>query len=238
LPAPVQEYIEANPNATAEDIQEFMREHAPELTQKYKSTEDVQRLLERKASWWNNAADFLVVGMKHILSGPDHILFVVSLLLVFATIRDILRLTLTFTIAHSITLILAGTGTLTLSSRIVEPLIALSIAYVAFTSVYLKKYAVFGRARSKMIAVFFFGLFHGLGFAGLLKEIKIPSDRFVSSLFSFNLGIEFGQLCIVALALPLIYLCRKRAWYPMVIKGIAGVITVAGIIWMVQRIVG
>ncbi len=82
--------------------------------------------------------DFFRIGVGHILSGPDHILFVLSLLLVFISWKDILKLTGIFTIAHSITLILAGTGILVLSSRIVEPMIALSIAYVALTSVFLK----------------------------------------------------------------------------------------------------
>ncbi len=81
--------------------------------------------------------DFFRVGVSHILNGPDHILFVLSLLLVFVSWKDILRLTGIFTIAHSITLLLAGTGILVLSSSIVEPMIALSIAYVAFTSVFL-----------------------------------------------------------------------------------------------------
>jgi predicted anti-sigma-YlaC factor YlaD len=83
--------------------------------------------------------------------------------------------------------------------------------------------------------VFVFGLFHGLGFAGLLEEIHVPEEKFVSSLFAFNIGIEIGQLIIVAVALPLIFLARKKSWYPRVIQGIAIVIGALGIFWAIQR---
>lgn len=237
LPRPVIEYMQQHPDASAEEVEQFLQQSSPDFVAQYGTTDDVIQLIKnRQTSIWDNALDFLKLGITHILSGTDHILFVLSLLLVFVKLRDMLRLTLTFTLAHSITLVLAGTGILTLSSRIVEPLIALSIAYVALTSVFLKRYKFFADKASKVGTVFFFGLFHGLGFAGLLKEIQIPADKFISSLVSFNFGIEVGQLCIVAAALPLIYWWRRYQWYPWFIQVCAAVIGGIGLIWAVQRI--
>lgn len=180
--------------------------------------------------------NYLELGIRHILSGPDHVLFVVSLLLAFDTGRELLRLTLTFTLAHSVTLILAGSGVLTLTSGIVEPVIALSISFVAISTVFFSDSRLVGTPGVKQGAVFVFGLFHGLGFAGLLMDEQVPTDGLVPSLLSFNIGIEIGQLFIVAFALPIIYVLRRAEWYDAFIKGCAAAIGVAGIIWGVQRI--
>ncbi|CAN5155756.1 hypothetical protein BH11PAT3_BH11PAT3_2470 [soil metagenome] len=237
IPQQLKTYLDEHPNATPEEIKAFADVQAPEFSQNFRDgAEIVEIVRNQKTSFLDNFFDFIKLGINHILSGPDHILFVLSLLLIFISWKDILKLTTTFTISHSITLILAGTGILTLTPRIVEPIIALSIAYVAITSVFFKGKKFMGENRGKIAAVFFFGLFHGLGFAGLLKEIKIPDDKFVSSLLSFNLGIEGGQITIVLVALPFIYLFRKKTWYPLVIKIFAGIIAGIAIIWFVQRI--
>ncbi len=238
IPKNVQEYLQKNPQATDDEIKAFVEGNAPDLA-KAKSQESVIRLVrQRQTSFLDNAFDFLKLGIRHILSGPDHILFVLSLLLVYISLRHTLRLTLTFTAAHSITLILAGSGILTLSSRIVEPMIALSISFMAIFTVFFHRYRFARDVKSKMGLVFFFGLFHGLGFAGLLKEIQVPSDKFVSSLASFNIGIEVGQLIIVALALPIIYSFRQEAFYPRAVKVVAGTIGVIGLFWATQRVFG
>jgi hydrogenase/urease accessory protein HupE len=239
LPKQLVEYIKANPNATPEEIQAYIQNQTPEFAEKVKSKEDVIRIIgKRDTGLLDNLLDFIKLGIQHILSGYDHILFVLSLLLVFISLKTILKLTGTFTIAHSITLILAGTGILTLNPRIVEPLIALSISYVAITTVFLKDRKFIGEARSKIFTVFFFGLFHGLGFAGLLKEIQIPEDRFLTSLIAFNVGIEIGQLIILAVTLPLIYYFRNKSWYPRLIQVFAIIIGGLGIFLAIQRIVG
>ena len=193
-------------------------------------------LKNSKTNLFDNAADFFRLGVGHILSGMDHILFVLSMLLVFATITELLQLTSAFTVAHSITLILAGTGILVLSPRISEPLIALSIAVMALASVFLERGMFSDRIRAKLSTVFFFGLFHGLGFAGLLQEISIPDDTFMSSLLAFNVGIEVGQLVIIATALPFIFFFRNARWYPRFIKISAIVISLIAIFWFFQRI--
>ena len=252
LPKELQEYIKVHPNATVEEIERFAASSTSEYVQKFGV--DRQKLLailrNRSTSLFDNAVDFSKLGIGHILSGSDHILFVLSLLLTFVSIREMLKLTATFTVAHSITLVLAGTGVLTLPSRIVEPLIALSIAYVAISSVFFKRRNLASTAhigedgspqavsfwQSEIPTVFFFGLFHGLGFAGLLKEIQIPTDRFASSVFFFNVGIELGQLMIIALALPLIYAFYRKQWYPSAIRGLAILFAIVASVWFVQRI--
>jgi hydrogenase/urease accessory protein HupE len=176
------------------------------------------------------------LGIIHILEGTDHVLFVCSLLLIYTTFKREAILLSVFTLAHSISLIIAGSGILTLSSRIVEPVVALSITYMAITSVFLKRYKAFRAHGNKVSTVFIFGLFHGLGFAGLLKNIQIPDDRFISSLLSFNIGIELGQFAIVAVALPFIYLYKNKKWYPKVIQVIAITIAIIGLLWGFQRI--
>lgn len=89
----------------------------------------------------------------------------------------------------------------------------------------------------KVLLVFLFGLFHGLGFAGLLKEIAIPKDKFLSSLLAFNLGIEAGQLLIITAALPLILCFKNRTWYLTVVRVVAIIISVIAFLWFIQRIV-
>ena len=238
IPRALQEYIQANPDATPDEIQQFAYSQTPEFANRFQNWAEILKIVRNnKTSFIDNMFDFFWVGVEHILDGPDHILFVLSLLLVFISWKDILRLTGIFTIAHSITLLLAGTGILVLSSRIVEPMIALSIAYVAFTSVFLWDKLFIWGSRSKMIAIFFFGLFHGLGFAGLLREINIPSDKFVSSLLAFNLGIEWWQLVIVWIAFLIVYAFRHKIWYPRFIRVFSILIIAIAIYWFVERVI-
>lgn len=237
LPKNVVEYLNTHPEASEQDIQDFIRTNSPELAKKVKNKEGIAKILNRNTNVFDNSLDFIKLGIHHILTGPDHILFIVSLLIVFVSWRHILSLTGTFTLAHSITFILAGSGALTLNPRVVEPVIAFSIAYVAFSSVFLRNKPFAGSGRSKIAAVFFFGLFHGLGFAGLLQEIQVPQDNFLTSLISFNIGIELGQIFIVVLCLPLIYAFRKKPWYARCIQIAGAIITMVGIVWGVQRMV-
>lgn len=237
IPQQLKTYLEQHPNASETEIKSFADEQVPEYAQKFRDGAAIVAMVRnQQTSFFDNMVDFFKLGVGHILSGPDHILFVLSLLLVFISWSDILKLTTTFTVAHSITLVLAGTGILVLSSRIVEPMIALSIAYVAITSVFFKEKNFFGENRGKIAAVFFFGLFHGLGFAGLLKEIQIPADKFISSLLAFNLGIEGGQIVIVAFAFPFIYFFSKKSWYPRAIQVFSAVIAGIALVWFVQRL--
>ena len=239
LPKPVAAYLSAHPQATPEEIKAYAQTLDPAVAAKFSNAEDSIRIVRNQSTnFFDNAFDFLKLGVGHIVSGPDHILFVLSMLLVFASAIELLKLTSTFTIAHSITLLLAGSGILVLSPRITEPLIALSIACMAIITVFFKNSRFAHEGRGKLGIVFFFGLFHGLGFAGLLKEIEIPADKFLSSLFAFNVGIEIGQLIIIACALPFIFFFRRYSWYPRAVQIFAAAISAVAFIWVVQRVLG
>jgi hypothetical protein len=259
IPKEAIEYIKFHPDATTEEIQQFIEQKSPGYSRKFKSKKEaIEVITNKKTNFFDNAWDFLTLGIKHIMDGKDHILFVLSLLLTVVSVKEIIRLTGTFTLAHSLTLILAGADIIKLSGKIVEPVIAFSIAYVAITTVLLRdktlrlgsfdspttcsgslrtKLGHINQLRFKLFTVFFFGLFHGLGFAGLLREIQVPKDKFFSSLISFNIGIEIGQVIIVALILPAIYLLKKRVWYDTFIKIVAGAITIIALFWGVERII-
>jgi hypothetical protein len=184
------------------------------------------------------AATFIRLGVVHILSGPDHLLFLLALMLTYISWRDILRLTGVFTLAHSMTLILSGTAVLSLSSRIVEPVIALSIAVVAFCTVVLRDILPV-TSRHKAAVIFVFGLVHGLGFARALKDMHIPSHELLLSLVGFNLGIELGQLMVIGLVMvPLISWVRSRSWGSRAITAAGVILSIIGVVWGVQRIIG
>ena len=178
--------------------------------------------------------EFLKLGVEHILTGYDHLLFLFGLMVVCRNLRSILTVITCFTIAHSITLALATLDIVRLPGRIVEPLIAASIAYVGIENL------VRGDSpKWRTLIAFSFGLVHGLGFADALRELGINSGQFgiVVPLVGFNLGVEVGQLCVAAIVLPILWNLRKnppfvRQWVPVCSVAIA----LAGSYWMVERI--
>jgi hydrogenase/urease accessory protein HupE len=179
---------------------------------------------------------FLPGGIYHIFEGPDHILFIVGLLLLGGSLLRLLSIVTAFTIAHSITLSLAALDLLNPPERLIEPAIALSIIYVGIDNLMVGKT---GRDVRPMIA-FFFGLVHGFGFAGVLKEHGLPSQALGWSLFSFNLGVEIGQVCIVAVVSTLLLALRKRnkaLGERITLFGSIGVI-LAGAYWFIERVFG
>ena len=139
---------------------------------------------------------YLKVGVGHILPGGlDHILFVLALVLTSTRFKSLLIQITTFTVAHTATLGLAAAGVIAPPASIVEPLIAASIAFVAIENLFVKD-----MPRSRPVIVFVFGLLHGMGFAGFFGELGLPPGQFWSGLIGFNIGVEFGQLSVVALA--------------------------------------
>jgi|CXWL01.1.fsa_nt_gi hydrogenase/urease accessory protein HupE len=244
ISADILEYVKTHPDLTAQELDEYIQQKGGQISDNpvksgFSTQETATTLLgvkEGEQNLWTIILTFIRLGIEHILIGLDHILFVFSLLLVFTNVKTIIKLFTAFTIAHSTTLILSGTGILVLSSRVVEPLIALSIAYVAITTVFVKESQFTSSEWSKILMVFFFGLFHGLGFAGLLTDFSIPSDRFLSSLISFNVGIELGQVVILAIALPIIYLFYKKSWYPRAIQIFSVMISIVALLWFVERV--
>lgn len=174
---------------------------------------------------------FFRMGVEHILTGYDHLVFLVGLVLARGRVRSLLAVVTAFTVAHSITLALATFGVWAPSSRIVEPAIALSVVYVGIENFFVQD------ASRRWRITFPFGLIHGFGFAGALREIALPRDEIPVALVSFNLGVEIGQLAVIAAVLPAILALRKRDWFePRVVRFVSGAVAVAGGVWFVRRV--
>lgn len=178
------------------------------------------------------AARYLILGFEHILpKGLDHILFVLGLFLLSTRWGPLLWQVTAFTVAHSITLALAMYGVVSLSPSIVEPLIALSIAYVALENVCTSNLKPW-----RPVVIFAFGLLHGLGFAGVLTELGLPRGDFATALIAFNVGVEAGQLAVIALAFLVVGWCRGRAWYRLRLAVPASLaIAAVALYWTVER---
>jgi hypothetical protein len=178
---------------------------------------------------------YLWLGYTHILpKGVDHILFVLGLFLLSPRLRTMLLQVTAFTIAHSITLGLSIYGLLSLPSHLVEPLIALSIAYVAVENLVTRELKPW-----RLALVFMFGLLHGLGFAGVLRDLGLPREEFLTALLTFNLGVEGGQLTVIAVAMLLVAPGMKKDWYRRRVVVPASItIAAVGAYWFVVRAIG
>ncbi len=174
-------------------------------------------------------------GFIHIVpEGADHILFVLGLCLLSPRLRPLVWQVTAFTAAHAVTLTLATFDVVTLSPRVVEPLIALSVAYVAIENVLTDRLTGWRPA-----VVFGLGLLHGLGFAGVLGELGLPEEERLLALLSFNAGIEAGQLVVIGAAALAVGWWRTRAWYRRrVTVPASAAIAVVGIVWAVERALG
>jgi hydrogenase/urease accessory protein HupE len=178
---------------------------------------------------------YLGLGFVHIVPrGLDHILFVLGLFLLGSRTRPLVWQVSAFTVAHAATLSLAVFEIVSLPSRVVEPLIALSLVYVAVENVLTARLTPWRPA-----IVFGFGLLHGLGFAGALGQLGLPEPERLLGLLSFNVGIELGQLLVIVVALSSVGWCRRRPWYRTRIAvplsvAIAGI----GLFWAVERMIG
>jgi hypothetical protein len=199
--------------------------------------------------------EFFLLGAEHLLGGLDHILFLLAIIAGSRRLREIVLAATTFTLAHSVTFIIAATGLVHVSPDVVEPTIALSIAVVAAWHLWrLRRYGAhatdlvttgghFSLDRAgwtRLAVVFCFGLVHGLGFAGALGLDEPWSWRLLWSLLVFNVGIEVVQLAIIAVVFPVLALLRHRVprvglW---VTGAIAAGVTVMGLVWFVQRVAG
>jgi len=176
---------------------------------------------------------YLWLGYTHILpKGLDHILFVLGLFLLSPRLKTLLLQVTAFTVAHSITLGLSMYGIVSLPPRFVEPMIALSIAYVAIENLITRELKPW-----RIALVFMFGLLHGLGFAGVLRELGLPRDEFLTALLMFNLGVEGGQLTIIAAALLAVFPFMKKGWYRQrVVIPASLLIAAIGLYWTITRL--
>lgn len=209
----------------------------------------LQTLDISQSSVWLGFNGMIRLGIKHILIGYDHILFLLALVLPAVLYRkddswipvdkfrtalwNIVKIVTFFTLAHSITLSLAALEIISLSSRLVESIIALSIAAAAAHNLYP---VIVGR---EGLIAFLFGLFHGMGFASLLAPLGLGKDHLTLTLLGFNLGVEIGQIAIIAVAFPLLYMVRTQRWYvPFVLKGGSFVLIAVSAMWFTERALG
>jgi hypothetical protein len=209
--------------------------------------------LDRPVSLAAHLRDYTRLGMEHIFTGYDHLAFLCGLLLVATGadyhrrraqlseagrglrggLRYILGVVTAFTVAHSVTLIAAGLGWVRLPARFVESAIALSIAWVAIENLAVRE------PRHRWLLTFGFGLVHGFGFASVLREIGLPPSGVVPSLLSFNVGVELGQLCVVAALAPLLLWLVPRHRLDATVRTVgSSVLVVLSTLWLCERVLG
>jgi hydrogenase/urease accessory protein HupE len=175
---------------------------------------------------------FLVLGVEHILTGYDHVVFLLALLLAGGAFWNTAKIITSFTVAHSITLALAALDVVRIPSSVVEPLIAVSIVYVGVENL------LQGDLRWRWLLTFGFGLVHGFGFASVLRELGVGAAGVgvTVPLVSFNLGVELGQVSIMLLVLPLIWKLRSQPFFVLrCVPACSLLVTVVGGYWLLQR---
>ncbi len=183
---------------------------------------------QTSGSNWQIFTRFLWLGIQHIATGYDHLAFLVGLLIATASMKSLVKVVTSFTIAHSITLALATFNVVVLPSRFTESMIAASIVYVAVENI------IRGRAIERYRITFLFGLIHGFGFSNVLREMQLPRANLAVSLFSFNLGVEIGQLVFVVLLFPAIEDLIKSGWTKLR-PAVSTAIGILAMYWFIQR---
>jgi hypothetical protein len=165
-------------------------------------------VIKAEESWLTVSTTYLVLGFEHILSGFDHLLFVLALLFLVGSWPRLIGTITTFTVAHSITLVAASFGWVSVAQTPIEALIALSIVFVAVEVIHARRGRRSIAIQMPWLIAFVFGLLHGFGFAGALSEIGLPQHAIPLALLFFNVGVEFGQLAFVLAAFGLLYVCK------------------------------
>jgi hydrogenase/urease accessory protein HupE len=183
-----------------------------------------------ETSTFDTFTRFLKLGIEHILTGYDHVAFLVALIVIGLSLREVVKVVTAFTVAHSITLLLAALELVRLNSRLVESAIALSICYVALENLLRRE------ASHRWLVTFAFGLIHGFGFASALSELIVGKANLVVSVLCFNLGVETGQLMIIALLVPLLEYLKARSQLRWVTAGASLAVLVLGLNWLVERV--
>lgn len=216
-----------------EATQQRTDEESPQTNISSEAGRQFEKKLEPQFSPIHVFKSYLLIGFEHILpEGTDHILFVLGLFFFGFGWRVLLMQISIFTLAHTVTLILSTMHFIRLPSEIVEPVIAFSIVFIALENLFLSKLTW-----RRLVLIFSFGLIHGLGFAGALAEIKLPENRQLLALISFNLGVELGQLTVVSCAGALLFIFFKKSWYKKRIANpVSVLIAVIGLYWTVTRI--
>ena len=177
-----------------------------------------------------STGSFFVMGIHHILSGYDHLLFLVGLLLPGGGLLSLAKIITAFTVAHSVTLSLAVLQVVTLPDRLIEAVIGLSIAFVAAENLFLDP-----AVSRRWLVSFSFGLVHGFGFSSALRELNLPAHGLLASLFGFNVGVEAGQALVVAVCLPFLLLLRRSRWEHRAVSTSSLAILLVGLVLFVER---
>ena len=206
---------------------------AGEQTQQAVFSEENQRqrfVIGGKVSLLSQIGEFVKLGIEHIFLGYDHIMFLFALIVIGGRFVNLVKIVTAFTVAHSLTLILAALEILQLPPGLIESGIALSIAYVAAENFFIAE------SNHRWLLTFIFGLVHGFGFANVLRDLGLPTTGLVPSLLAFNVGVEIGQLCIVAMLFPLTLWMAKQKFQRQVVFAFSSVILLFGLGWFVERI--
>jgi hypothetical protein len=193
-------------------------------------TRETRVVLAAAGGGGRGTASFFFLGVEHILSGYDHLLFLLGLLLPGGGLLALTKIITAFTLAHSVTLSLAVLNIVNLPDRLIEAVIALSIAAVAAENLFLQP-----TVRRRWLVSFCFGLVHGFGFSSALRELGLPTHGLLLSLFGFNAGVEAGQALVVAVALPLLVVLRHTRWEKRMVLSSSLAILVVGLVLFVER---
>jgi hypothetical protein len=206
-----------------------------QIAAEYNAALKRQRIRRLNAmTWIKKVYIFIKAGFEHIIpQGIDHILFVLGLFFSTLKFRSLILQVSAFTLAHSITLALAALGFVKLKLSVVEPLIFLSVVWVAFENCLFKQ-----TTKWRPLIVFIFGLLHGLGFAALLSQYGLPKDNFISLLLAFNVGVEIGQLTVLLVAFILIRLIFRKYKSNNQLKIPASIlIGIFGLYWFIESLI-
>ena len=219
-------------DADDDSVQKVFDYTQPDLQYTFDSNNTVWEfsVKSKAAALWSRIYTFLLLGIKHILTGYDHITFLVALIVIGLSTREAIKIITSFTVAHSITLLLAAMQVVTLNSRFVESVIALSICYVALENLLAKQ------VNYRWLVTFIFGLVHGFGFASVLQEFIAGKSNLVLSVVSFNVGVELGQLMIFLIIVPVLLLMRKKFAIRRITAVASTAIFILGSIWFVDRV--
>lgn len=198
------------------------------------SPEDTEVIFSASGSTWQTLRNFVALGIEHILTGWDHILFILTLILVAKNFKRLLIAATLFTLAHSVSLALSTFNLVQLSSRFVEPTIAASIVWMACRGFFYER----RESVSEFAVIFLFGLIHGLGFSGALRDAHLESQNLLFPLLGFNLGVEFGQILILATVYPLNAFLKKilPQKYLLLYRLSLAMIAVVGGFWFFERV--
>ena len=215
------------------DVTEIDRNDAPDVKKKDSTASNSEESVKPdQGGKWATFVNYIREGFVHVLPlGLDHILFILGIFLFSRSWRNLIWQVTMFTVAHTITLGLASAGKVTVPGSVVEPIIAASIAVIALENIFHPKFS-----KWRLVVVFVFGLIHGLGFAGALGDLGISRNLFMISLLGFNVGVEVGQLAVVAIAFALTFWMKDAPFRKFVVIPVSILISLFGIWWTFERI--